>query len=368
MSLQCGIVGLPNVGKSTLFNALTKAGVAAANYPFCTIEPNVGVVPVPDPRLDGHRGDRQAQRRSSPPPSSSSTSRGWCRAPRRARAWATSSSPTSARPTPSRTSCAASRTTTSCTSPAASIPSPTSRPSTRSWRWPISATVDKRLDKRAQARSALRATRRPRSWSPCWRRCEGRSTGQAGAGAGLAPEEMELLRAALPAHAQARALRRQRGGARRSTDNPLAREGEGHTRAKEGAPVVAICAKLESGDRGRSPARTRTCSSRTWACRSRGSTASSAPTYRPARPADVLHGRREGGAAPGRSTRATPLRRPPASSTPTSRRASSAPRSSPTTTSSPARASRARKRGKMRLEGKEYVVQDGDVMHFRFNV
>ncbi|MCK9511201.1 MAG: redox-regulated ATPase YchF [Pigmentiphaga sp.] len=51
MALQCGIVGLPNVGKSTLFNALTKVGIAAENYPFCTIEPNVGVVEVPDPRL-----------------------------------------------------------------------------------------------------------------------------------------------------------------------------------------------------------------------------------------------------------------------------------------------------------------------------
>ncbi|MCP1289040.1 redox-regulated ATPase YchF [Chromobacterium sp. S0633] len=51
MSLKCGIVGLPNVGKSTLFNALTKAGIEAANYPFCTIEPNVGIVEVPDQRL-----------------------------------------------------------------------------------------------------------------------------------------------------------------------------------------------------------------------------------------------------------------------------------------------------------------------------
>lgn len=52
MSLKCGIVGLPNVGKSTLFNALTKAGIAAENYPFCTIEPNVGIVEVPDFRMD----------------------------------------------------------------------------------------------------------------------------------------------------------------------------------------------------------------------------------------------------------------------------------------------------------------------------
>ena len=77
MSLQCGIVGLPNVGKSTLFNALTKAGIAAENYPFCTIEPNVGVVEVPGRAAWSTGRDRASRSASCRPSSSSSTSRAW---------------------------------------------------------------------------------------------------------------------------------------------------------------------------------------------------------------------------------------------------------------------------------------------------
>jgi GTPase SAR1 family protein len=112
MSLQCGIVGLPNVGKSTLFNALTKAGIAAENYPFCTIEPNTGVVEVPDPRLQQLAAIIHPERIVPAIVEFVDNRRPWSRAPARVKAWATSSWRTSARPTPSSTWSAALKTTT----------------------------------------------------------------------------------------------------------------------------------------------------------------------------------------------------------------------------------------------------------------
>ena len=122
MALQCGIVGLPNVGKSTLFNCLSNAKAQAANFPFCTIEPNVGVITVPRPAADPSGRNRQPQ---AVVPTTieivdiAGTGQG---VPQRAKASETSSSETSATPTPSSTCCAASTTETSPMSTARSTP------------------------------------------------------------------------------------------------------------------------------------------------------------------------------------------------------------------------------------------------------
>ena len=113
MALKCGIVGLPNVGKSTLFNCLSNAKAQAANFPFCTIEPNVGVITVPDERLTKlaeivHPG------RIVPATCEIVDIAGLVKGASKGEGLATSSSATSARPTPSYTFCAASTTTTSC--------------------------------------------------------------------------------------------------------------------------------------------------------------------------------------------------------------------------------------------------------------
>jgi GTPase SAR1 family protein len=132
VSLSIGIVGLPNVGKSTLFNALTKNDVLAANYPFATIEPNVGVVGLPDPRLE-KLAEIHGSQKILPAPVSFLDIAGLVRgAPRRARAAATRSWPTSATRLRSARSYACSATRTSCTSTARFRPPTTSRRSTPS--------------------------------------------------------------------------------------------------------------------------------------------------------------------------------------------------------------------------------------------
>ena len=165
MGIKCGIVGLPNVGKSTLFNALTKAGIAAANFPFCTIEPNVGIVPVPDPRLNELAGIINPQK-VIPTAVEFVDIAGLVAGAASGEGRATSSRRTSAKSMPSPTWCAASSTVTSCTSPARSTRSRTSKPSIPSWRWPTR--------QRREGAEPCRACSQGRR--------QGRSGAQAGAG------------------------------------------------------------------------------------------------------------------------------------------------------------------------------------------
>ena len=111
MALKCGIVGLPNVGKSTLFNCLSNAKAQSANFPFCTIEPNVGVITVPDPRLE-KLAELVKPQNVVPTTVEIVDIAGLVKGASKGRALATSFSETSARPTPSCTCCGVSMTAT----------------------------------------------------------------------------------------------------------------------------------------------------------------------------------------------------------------------------------------------------------------
>ena len=168
MSLKCGIVGLPNVGKSTLFNALTQSGIEAANYPFCTIEPNVGIVEVPDPRM-AELAKIVNPQKCSLPSSNLSTLPVWSQVRAKAKVWATSSSPTSARLTRLLTSYVALTTTTSSMSQAKSIRLPTSKPSAPSWHWPTWPASKKPSS--AKKNAPAQATKTRKNWSNCAKNC-----------------------------------------------------------------------------------------------------------------------------------------------------------------------------------------------------
>ncbi len=307
MSLKCGIVGLPNVGKSTLFNALTKAGIAAENYPFCTIEPNVGIVEVPDPRLaaageiakpqqvhaaivefvdiaglvagaskgeglgnqflaniretDAHRQCGALLRRRQ-------------RDPRRRQ----DRSDLRHRNHPHRTGAGRSRDRGKSASNA-----------TASWR--------KSGDKEAQAAGAVAGEGAGAS-----------EPGQTGAHADADRRTSCAAQAAVPAHRQAGDVRRQRRGRRVRRDNPLLEVGEAARREGRRAGGGDLCARSKRNRRpvrrGQAGVPGRYRAGRT------GPEPPDPRRLRPAGPADLLHRRARRKCAPGPSTRATLRRRP----------------------------------------------------------
>ena len=162
-NLEVGIVGLPNVGKSTLFNAITKAGAEAANYPFCTIEPNVGVVEVPDKRIQVLT-DMYKPKKTIPAVMRFVDIAGLVAGASKGEGLATSSSATSVKPMPSLKSSAASKTRTSPTSTAPSTRSATSKRSIRNCAWPTWNRP--RNGRTASPKSLSVATRTPKSNTP----------------------------------------------------------------------------------------------------------------------------------------------------------------------------------------------------------
>ena len=341
MGIKCGIVGLPNVGKSTLFNALTQAqNAAAANYPFCTIDPNIGVVPVPDPRLIRLADIAKSEKVIATTVefvdiaglvAGASKGEGlgnkFLAHIREVDAVAhvvrcfenDDVVHVSGRIDPLRDIEVIN------TELALADLDTVERALARAEK--VSKAGDKDAIRLRELLKRIRAHL---------------DQGRPARSLAIDAAERPLLQGDAAHHDEAADVRRERRGERLPRQS-ASRCGASGSRLQEGAEVVPVCAAIESeialldeGDRAAFLDR----------ARARGARPQSRHPRRlpPARAADVLHRRTEGSARVDRRTRVRSRRRPPARSTRTSRRASSAPRSSPTTITSRSRASWARKK------------------------
>ena len=308
--MKCGIVGLPNVGKSTLFNALTKAGIAAENYPFCTIEPNVGIVAVPDPRLDGIAEIAKPQK-VIPAIVEFVDIAGLVAGASKGEGLGNQF-------------LANIRETDAIAHVVRCFEDPNVIHVAGHGRSDVRHRDDRHRARarrpRSRSRSSSRSTRRSRKTggdkeaqrlvAVLEKVQRGARRGQAGAlASSLSKEELRGAEAAVPAHHQADALRRQRRRGR-LPGQPAARRGRG-ARGEAKAPGRADLRRDRSGDR-RHARRGQEAVPRRHGPGGAGPGPRDPRRLRAARPADLLHRRAEGSARLDGAGRRAPRRRPPA--------------------------------------------------------